>query len=1074
MAWFKVWLIIPLVVSLLCASVYAEHTYTRRNVNSTQDVAKNLQKRNANSNLAKSPSTKQSQKIANDSIKSYKKATQNTANQNAIKSLDSTEQVNRLQSRQNHISTLKTSPNPTTEIAAIVKEGISTTTITLSSLGGTAIAGGLGGGIFALIKKDTKSPANDVVSNETSYFVPSTISIGVVDSGFNSTQISQQDKNFYDLGVQPPSQYDPSHGTSVAKAIRAYNTTSNLYMYSARCGNKGICPSVAMYNELYARDARVINASWGAMVDDKQTHITAGQFNSYYNNTMYYNMAKEASSRRIFVFAAGNQSSRHANIQSSLPLVAQKVNNRYNYIDHKMWENARRGWIAVTSTANWNNLLDTRYANWIGEDAKNWGIATKPYGGLGTSFSAPVVSAVVANVWNRFAWMSNHLVTQTILSTADKYTIATDSDVYNSSGDVWHKDVVTDGPNKKTGWGILNENRALKGPARFDTRLLVSDDMGQVQINFAYQNYEDLNRLTFSNDIAGDAGLHKYGNGTLYMSGSNTYTGATDIDDGALVLSNALLNSNITINTNGTLRTQDLSFLPQDSKQPNAVTLGTLNTNYAVRNYGVFEVFKDTILNGDYVSNGKSTLSLDVDAKLEVKGSADMSGGTFMFASLSRIPSASFQTKTLLTAQNGVKNWNGTWDVSQYSSAFLKVSDVKLSSLQNDIKHNLEVTYKRDSVKNIISRSMGYVPQNLENIGIGLDNALDTLAESNENHIDSNAYNEALSLMSVDLQNAPIALASLSGEVYDSSLVITHKSSILLNRTIARRLSQIASSNTSGVWADISYAKSTLRKQGYADGKISQYALMTGIDGIKDNKNSSIGLGAIVSINKSKGDFGIVGKSDMLSYGISLYALASYKSFYGLVRLGANVNNTNTTRKLNFGSEASLQNKQNDMSYHGYVEAGFNFDMGIFRFTPFIAWEEDFITRKRVSENGIDDNGSSFALTLDSAKHRVYSAIYGAKGFLDFGKFDLEYSVLNMYAPKPSNFSSKASFTGIDSVKFTSSGISQARNLIFITLGASYTISSFILRGEYSLSLNPSNKKMLEDEIFNLNIRYGF
>ncbi|MCI6217376.1 MAG: hypothetical protein MR629_02400 [Helicobacter sp.] len=57
--------------------------------------------------------------------------------------------------------------------------------------------------------------------------------------------------------------------------------------------------------------------------------------------------------------------------------------------------------------------------------------------------------------------------------------------------------MVTDAPNKKTGWGILNEQRALKGPARFDKRLLVSDDKDKVQINFAYRSYKDLNRLDF-------------------------------------------------------------------------------------------------------------------------------------------------------------------------------------------------------------------------------------------------------------------------------------------------------------------------------------------------------------------------------------------------------------------------------------------------------------------------------------------------------------------------------------------------------------------------------------------------
>lgn len=283
--------------------------------------------------------------------------------------------------------------------------------------------------------------------------------------------------------------------------------------------------------------------------------------------------------------------------------------------------------------------------------------------------------------------------------------------------------------------------------------------------------------------------------------------------------------------------------------------------------------------------------------------------------SLSTIPSATTQTKTLLTAQNGVNNWNGTWSVSRESSAFLKVSEVKLSGAKND----LEVAYRRDSTSGVLNRAMGYAPQNLTNIGVGVDSVFNALeSQSNaESNAESSFYAEALSLMSVPLENAPSALASLSGEVYDSSLNVVHRSAMLLNRTIARRLYQISLGDSSGVWADVSYSKTTLSKEGFASGDISQYTLIAGLDGIKYDKDSSFGGGLLLSVNKAIGDFGIAGKSDILSYGASLYALASYKNFYGLVRLGASLNNAKTHRKLNFGTGASFTNKQGNFSYHG-------------------------------------------------------------------------------------------------------------------------------------------------------------
>ena len=978
---------------------------------------------------------------------------------------------------------------------SVAKKGLSTTTITLSSIGGVALAGGVGGGIYALVKKTQKddSPTNTPISRSFA------VSIGMVDSGFDSAQIPNNSKNFYNVGVTP-SESDTGHGTIVAQAIRHRNTNSNLYMYSARCGERGVCPTTDMYEAMYDRDVKVFNGSWGRTEDANSLTISPYYFEYYYSSPLYYGMAKEAATSRIFVFAAGNDNSRHASMQGSLPLVATKVTNRYDGISHKIWENAKRGWIVATAT-NWkDNILDIRYANWVGEEAQNFGIAVVPYESrTGTSFSAPIVTAVAANVWNQFPWMSNHLVTQTILSTADKYTINDYSNIYNdSTGDKWHANIVTDGPNKKTGWGILNENRALKGPARFDTRLLVADDNNKVQINLALQHYDNLNRLTFSNDIAGDAGMRKYGNGALYMSGSNTYTGETHIDDGSLIISNALSNSKITINANGTLKTQNLGFV--DSAQPNLVTLGTQNTNYTLTNYGNFEVFKNTTLNGNYISGNNATLGIDVDAKLSVGGSVNMGGGKFVLHSLSAIPSANPQTKMLLTAQNGIKEWSGSWGISQDSSAFLKVSEVKLTTAQSD----LSVTYRRDSTNGVISRIMGYTPQNLQNIGVGIDNVLNHLAESAESMresiestaesmresngkslestAESNAnfgadfsiYKEALSLISLSLQNAPSAISSLSGEIYDSNLSITHKSAMLLNRTIARRLYQISDGAKSGVWADISYAKSKLANKDFATGKISQYALMAGIDGIYATKDSSFGGGALFSVDKAKGDFGIVGKSDMLSYGISLYALASYKNFYALTRLGANLHDNTTMRKLHFGSGANLQSKQRDLSYHGYAEVGFNVDMGVFRIAPFVAWEGDLITRSKVRESGKDDKGSNFALCLDAAKYRVHSLIYGAKGFLKFGQFSLEYSALNMFAPKPNKFRSKARFTGANDIEFVSGGIPQPRNLVFVSIGAGYAFDNLILRGEYSLSLNPATSQKIEDKIINLNLRYGF
>ena len=120
----------------------------------------------------------------------------------------------------------------------------------------------------------------------------------------------------------------------------------------------------------------------------------------------------------------------------------------------------------------------------------------------GTSFAAPRVTATAALIKEKYPFMTGDLLRQTILSTA--------TDI----GDVGVDDVY--------GWGFLNIDKALKGPALFDKRLALGDDV-YITLDGRSKPYE------FDNDISGDAGLVLRGSGTLILNGAATYTGETNV-----------------------------------------------------------------------------------------------------------------------------------------------------------------------------------------------------------------------------------------------------------------------------------------------------------------------------------------------------------------------------------------------------------------------------------------------------------------------------------------------------------------------------------------------------------------
>ncbi|WP_424405733.1 S8 family serine peptidase [Pasteurella sp. PK-2025] len=831
------------------------------------------------------------------------------------------------------------------------------------------------------------------------------------------------------------------HGTMVAQVIAITNDQSKMHGESIAIEGKRyssndhsvqarqVSVNIDHYQRLIKKGVKIFNNSYGTA-----SHKGASKA-SYVNE-----LGKLANEDKIFIWAAGNQSLELASLESRHPTHDQ---------------NARNGWITVAATTQDFNKKTT-YSNKIGEEAQNWGITAlgdyqiplpqeecppedskKPRGCyhtiLGTSFATPAVTATVANVWNKYPWMDNHLVVVTVLSTANK---------------IGTRDL-TEGPSPEFGWGLLNNDRALLGPARLDKRLLTNRDTNDLlTVKFDHRLYEKKEKLTWANDLVGDAGIRKQGSGTLYLKGDNRYTGDTVIENGALEFSRALSHSKVKIQPHGALIARNSN---------SQVTIGNEKDNvgtYVLNNDGgKLGVYGQGLkLTGNYKGTNKAKIAIDIDtAQLEVTGTLDMGNG-YIVADIenTELPSRTKTTQKTIIKANKIENYDGDYAVSKNVSKYINISH--LGKKEN----NIEVEYKRNDTKYIFKEINYPITASIFSAGENIDKALDELAE---NTAKTDAQPSYATLMSVDMRAAvakimqadvndlPQIVKSLSGEIYASSQNLMFKQSQVFNRTLSTRIASLLTSEKSGVWADGLYAKNHIRQTGYSHLQASTTGTQLGVDGKFDDM--TLGAAVVVgnthaTLNENAGSI----KSKHTS--LSLYGAYDFGPFYLSGRVGMTKADSKVDRMvIDKPTTASYQSH----IYHLYTELGTQLAMNKVSLNPFFASEMSIISRGQFGEN------VAFGIHSDKKRYDVNAFVVGVRGALDFEKIRLFANIAHAYTPNPQQFDFDAKFRDTTS-NILIKGAMQAKHNTLFDAGLAYKITNnFTLESKYSLSIQEGKKE---------------
>ena len=843
------------------------------------------------------------------------------------------------------------------------------------------------------------------------------------------------------------------HGLIVATILagRNGNGAKGASVYGVSFGESGkkIVADKSKYEELYNSGVRIFNQSFGTAVEFSDYNSTnyrlplrpgvlrerestadvldrrIDELNNFYK--------KAVNNGALFIWAAGNTTAIEGGgrktynaptIQAGMPAYISEL--------HK-------GWIAVVGIkpdgTEYNpHLARAGAAMWWSVSA-NGNCELEMCSVHGSSFAAPRVTAAAVKVKEKFPWMTGHELKQTLLTTA--------------------KDLGQPGVDTIFGWGLLDETKALKGPAQFNSILIVGERASNAGLKGQF-NANIGNSVTsiFENDISGDGGLLKSGNGTLILTGNNSYMGNTIIDEGKLEIYGNNT-SDITINHQGTLVTYPTAII-NDQRNVN-------NNGGTLENRG-----SGAVITGDYTAGNGAVTKAEIGTKLTVKGTVNLNGDTVLEQAMgSRYITAKGMSATVIEAEGGVNGQFARVEAPEMIEASVKSDEKKIDVIV--CRKNVEEYVSELSESDTMRKD---VAENLEASFKKLDEEIENGNSAVERFAMGAAQVQAMSL-----PTRAAILDSLSGQIYASAQALTFQHSQTVNKDLSNRLVMLGTlenvGENAGVWVTGIGANGKLKQEGFGEGKTKVYGGQAGID---KQFGKNLILGTAISYSTSKVNFDRHGgKSDADNVGISLYGRLGNKEvpYYLQGRVGVGFVDSNVERDIILGTTDVSRAKinHNDTVYSGYLETGYDVKKGNFTLTPYVGLSHDTVRRGSFTEEN-----SQFGLTAGKKTYSQTAGLVGLRvgqgvNWSNGSKSTFQAYVTHQRAFKEQDLSFEAAYTGLSNAKFTVKGIGLSKNQTWVGAGVLTEVNPGFA---WYVNYDGKIEKKGRNNVFTTGLRFSF